>query len=185
MRFLPPPKNNGGERPFVCADGGEKCNKVPLIHPAALLFTHLSLKTCVRPDFWICAVHCTKAFNHFWSASIAALPLGEATVAKLLISRAHPLITTLLCSATSGQHLLQISLKVSVQYLVSSTRRQGRAECAVWVRPREYVASEEPPVVCPCCPPGGVWLQSARQRQGIDQWNSTVPALDATWLKVG
>lgn len=55
-----------------------------------------------------------------------------------------------------------------------ATRCQGRAERVVGGFGRglvvfKYVASVEQPVVCPCCPPGGVWLQSARQRQVMDQ----------------
>ncbi len=56
VRFLPPPRYEGGERPFVCADGDAE-----ELH---LKNTTRCLPTCLRPEFLNL---CTKAFNHFWS----------------------------------------------------------------------------------------------------------------------
>lgn len=43
----------------------------------------------------------------------------------------------------------------------------------------------EPPAVRLCCPTGGVWLQSKRQRQSDGGRSAAVPEPDLTWLKVG
>lgn len=69
-------------------------------------------------------------------------------------------IKALLYSATSGQRLYNCTVK-------SGAVSCRTTWCRNWAGRLDYmyIVSVDPPVVCSCWPPGGAWLQSARQRQ--------------------